>query len=216
MAACIYFSACKSSPKESALQIIETPIQFDEERERLSLQYLETRYGMVQEYPTITPRMVVVHWTAISSFNESFDAFDPVYLPARRAGIKGASDLNVSAHYLVDRDGTIHRLLPDTIMARHVIGLNHCAIGIENVGDGEVEGLTEAQLAANVQLIRHLAAKYPIEYIIGHYEYTSFETHELWMEVDEAYRTEKVDPGESFMRDLRKKLIDIGLKGPPN
>lgn len=46
----------------------------------------------------------------------------------------GSSALNVSTQFLVDRDGTIFRLLPDTTFARHVIGLNHLAIGIENIG----------------------------------------------------------------------------------
>ncbi len=35
---------------------------------------------------------------------------------------------------MVDRDGTRYRLMPETYMARHVIGLNYYSIGIENVG----------------------------------------------------------------------------------
>ena len=42
--------------------------------------------------------------------------------------------LNVSSHYLVDRDGTIYQLTPETILNRHAIGVNWCSIGIENIG----------------------------------------------------------------------------------
>ncbi len=105
--------------------------------------------------------------------------------------------------------------MPDTLMARHVIGLNHCAIGIENVGDGQDHPLTEAQLEANVRLIRQLAEQYPIDYVIGHYEYPRFIDHPLWMEKDPDYLTEKDDPGDAFMDRLRVLLSDIPFKEVP-
>ena len=121
----------------------------------------------------------------------------------------------VSAHYLIDRDGTIYHLMPDTIMARHTIGLNHCAIGIENVGGTPQTPLTEAQFKSNAWLVRQLSGRYPIEYLIGHYEYTAFEGHPLWMEKDTGYRTEKTDPGPEFMRKIRRSLKDLSLKSTP-
>ena len=42
-------------------------------------------------------------------------------------------------------------------MARHCIGLNHVAIGIENVGDGEKLPLTPAQVQADAALVRATA-----------------------------------------------------------
>ena len=39
--------------------------------------------------------------------------------------------LNVGAQFLVGRDGAIWQLMPETALARHAIGLNWCAIGIE-------------------------------------------------------------------------------------
>lgn len=203
------FTACSKK-----LYIEQKPITFDSTRAELTLQYLEEHYGIEQQAPTITPKMVVVHWTAIPTFEKTFEVFDPPTLRNTRPDIQGAGALNVSAHYLVDRDGHIARLLPDTVMARHVIGLNHAAIGIENVG-GEEQRLTEAQLEANARLIQKLAAKYDIEYVIGHYEYPLFEGHPLWKEKDEGYRTEKIDPDALFMLRLRNKLKDLNLKGPP-
>lgn len=166
------------SCSSSTYRVFEKPIKFDEERKQLTLEYLASHYGLEQEEPVITPKMVVLHWTAISDLERSYDAMNPVRLPGSRKGIAEASALNVSAHYLIDRDGTIFRQLPDTVMARHVIGLNHCAIGVENVGSADAP-LTKAQLKANEALVRHLKRKYPIDYVIGHFEYTAFEDHAL-------------------------------------
>jgi N-acetylmuramoyl-L-alanine amidase len=197
-----------------AQKIIEKPITWNETRRKLSLEYLKERHGLEQNEPTIMPKMVVCHWTAIPTFEATFRAFDSPTLPNWRPELK-VSQLNVSSHYLVDRDGTIYRLLPDTILARHVIGLNYCAIGIENVGDGDKLKLTDAQLKANELIIRRLCEKFKIEYLIGHYEYTKFVGTNLWKEADPNYRTTKTDPGEDFMQKLRKNVENLHLKQPP-
>lgn len=200
----------------SSVKIIDKPVTFDDEREKLTLEYLENRYGLIQETPTITPKMVVVHWTAIPTLKKSFDAFNPSVLPNWRPDIKSGGALNVAAQFLVDRDGTVYRLIPETIMARHVIGLNHCAIGIENVGGTDETPLTKAQFKANVKLIEYLKNKYPdIEYVIGHLEYTNFEDHELWLEKDPNYRTEKTDPGVEFINNIRTKTSKYNWKPIP-
>ncbi len=197
-----------------AKKIIDKPLIFDAERKALTIDYLSERYGLEQDTPTIVPKMVVLHWTVIPTFEESFETFNPATLPAR-PDIKNASALNVSSQFMVDRDGTIYRLLPETTMARHVIGLNHCAIGIENVGGTEDLPLTEAQLSSNIWLVDYLAKKYDIEYLIGHYEYTLFEKHPLWLEKDEGYRTKKTDPGEDFMIKVRKATSHLKFKSIP-
>lgn len=196
-------------------QAVVRPVVIDRERHELSLQYLQDRYGIEQAEPTITPRMVVVHWTAIPTLEATLEALNASVLPGARADIATAGALNVAAQYVVDRDGTIYQLLPETYFARHVIGLNHSAIGIENVGNGTDFPLTDAQLESNLAIIRYLHAKYGIEYLLGHYEYTMFEGHPLWMETDGDYRTEKFDPGADFMRRLRVQLDDLALNGPP-
>lgn len=187
------------------ISIVDRPITFDQQRKDLSLEYLRTHYGLLQTEPRIEPKMIVVHWTEIPTLEASFRAFEPSILGGR-PDIEGAGALNVSAHYLVDREGTIFRLLPDTLMARHVIGLNHCAIGIENVGGTPETPLTDAQLKSNVLLIQRLLKQYAIDHVIGHYEYMQFEDHPLWKEIDNGYRTEKVDPGEAFMQRLRNRI----------
>lgn len=206
----IVLSSCAASH-----EIIDKPVIFDEEREQLSLAYMEERYGLVRENPTIIPKMIVLHWTAIPTFEGSFDVFNESKIAGWRTYVQQTSGLNVSAHFLVDREGRIFRLLPENTMARHVIGLNHCAIGIENVGGTENTPLTKAQLKANIYLVNYLASKYPIDYLIGHYEYPLFENHELWLEKDANYRTEKTDPGEDFMKKVRRATKKYNFKPLP-
>jgi N-acetyl-anhydromuramyl-L-alanine amidase AmpD len=184
--------------------IIDKPIQFDTERIELTKAYMKNRYGLERNSIVINPKMIVLHWTAIPTFEGSFDAFYNATLPSWRPDIENVSGLNVSTHFLVDKDGTIYRMMPENYMGRHVIGLNHCSIGVENVGGTKESPLTDKQLKANVKLVKYLAKKYDIEFLIGHYEYTNFEGHPLWLEVDEGYRTEKTDPGKDFMIKARK------------
>ena len=196
-------------------RIIDKPIQFDEERIELTKEYMKSRYGLDRNSIKINPKMIVLHWTAIPTFEGSYDAFYKSTLPNWRPDIENVSGLNVSTHFLVDKDGKIYRMMPENYMGRHVIGLNHCTIGIENVGGTKESPLTTKQLKANIKLVKYLAKKYDIEFLIGHYEYTNFEGHPLWLEVDEGYRTEKTDPGKDFMAKARKATKKINFTSVP-
>ena len=188
------------------ISIIDRPIIFNEKRIALSKQYLQKHYGLNVKNINIHAKIIVVHWTAINDFKRSIERFIEPTLPSDRPDIQKASALNVSTHFMIDRDGTIYRLMPETIMARHVIGLNYSAIGIENVGgENNIDNLTQAQFQANIALIDYLRSKYPsIEYLIGHHEYTHLTDHPLWLEKDKNYRTLKYDPGDAFMYRLRE------------
>ena len=190
-------------------KIIQKPICFDALRTNLTQEYIAKHYGIRTKTITIVPQMIVVHWTALDSLTGSYARFYPSTLPDDRQDIAKASLLNVSAHFLIDKDGTIYQLMPETVMARHVIGLNYTSIGVENVGGkhNKEQDLTPAQLQANTALICYLQHKYPtIKYVIGHYEYRKFETFPLWLEHNPHYRTIKSDPGALFMQKLRKNL----------
>lgn len=206
----LIISSCSIQKK-----IIDKPIIFDAEREQLTKTYLLERYGLKKETSEIVPKMIVLHWTAISTFESSFDAFYQTKLPNWRPELENVSGLNVSSHFLVGQDGTIYRLMPETTMARHIIGLNHVAIGIENVGGTKDMPLTKSQLKSNIKLVTYLKKKYTVDYVIGHYEYTNFEDHELWLEKDEGYRTKKTDPGEEFMKEVRKATKKLNFKPVP-
>ena len=209
---------CETHLIEPPLQIVDKPIDFGKARIEMTKAYIAKHYGKKVKDITITPRIIVLHWTAEMDFDKSFARLKPEKLLTDRKDIAKASLLNVSAHFLVDRDGTIYRLMPENWMARHVIGLNYSSIGVENVGGygNKRDDLTPAQREANKRLVRYLKEKYPtITYLIGHHEYRQMERTPLWLEKDRGYRTVKHDPGAKFMREIREAVKDLDLKAPP-
>jgi beta-N-acetylhexosaminidase len=86
----------------------------------------------------------------------------------------------VCSHYVIDRDGTIYKLVSLKLMCRHTVGLNYTAIGIEHVGqsDGQVLG-DRRQLRASLRLTRMLQGRYGIatKNVIGHNESLSSPYH---------------------------------------
>ena len=192
-----------------AIEIKQKPIEFTQNRIELTKQYIKKSYGIDVKDINIVPKIIVIHHTASDSLKESFDRFYPEILLSDRTDIQNAGNVNVSAQFLVDFDGTIYSLMPETFMARHVIGLNLSSIGIENVG-GDKKSLTFEQLKANIELVKYLKNKYKtIEYLIGHYEYRKFEKHPLFLEKDANYRTIKHDPEQSFMEKLRANFPEL-------
>lgn len=202
-----------------------TPI--DAARVRLTREYLAIHDpqalavlpdGDGAEAIAFTPRMIVVHYTAKPTLAESLAEFAPLEIDAGRELVAANGRLNVGIQFVVDRGGEIYALYPETAIARHAIGLNAVAIGIENVGDadlGRAAGnapLTEAQLRADAALVRYLVGAHPtIRYLIGHQEYRELEdprhpAHALFHEAVPGYRTEKKDPGRRFLRSLRREL----------
>lgn len=188
-----------------AIEIKQKPIEFGKQRVELTKEYIKQHYGLEVDDITIIPKIIVVHHTALDDFERSFKRMKDEILLSDRTDISNGGKLNVSAHYLIDKDGTIYSLMQDNHMARHTIGLNYSAIGIENVGgQNDRDNLTDKQLQANKELINYLKSKYKtIKYVIGHYEYRDFEHSELWLERDQNYRTKKTDPSVRFMNQLK-------------
>jgi len=138
--------------------------------------------------------------------------FNPSQIEKGRSYNRNESALNVSSHYLVDRDGTIYKLMEDTLFARHAIGINYCAIGVENIG-GPDAPLTDKQGNANIALVKHLSKKFPaIEYLIGHSEYVRFRKKPIWKETNPRYITYKSDTGDEFLRKVRERLKNYPLR----
>lgn len=86
--------------------------------------------------------------------------------------------IGLSYHYIIERDGSRHKLVPASSVAFHAgksIGpngsnVNNYSIGISfaNLNDGK-EKITDAQIEAARQLVRELTAVYPsIEFITTH------------------------------------------------
>jgi beta-N-acetylhexosaminidase len=135
--------------------------------------YARRHYGIDSD--TYEPKAIVEHFTASNSFQSAFQTFARNQRDAELGELPG-----VCAHYLIDRDGTVHRLVRDTLMCRHTVGLNWAAIGIEHVGtsDGQVLG-NARQRKASLRLTRSLQGRYGIatKNVIGHAESLSSPFH---------------------------------------
>ena len=174
----------------------------------LTQQYCLENYG-VASYKLDSPKIVLVHFTVIPTLQETVAYFQKDSIESSRTNISKFSQMNVGIHYIVGKDGSIYKLVPDTVIARHVIGFNHISIGIENIAKDAAD-LTPAQLESNAKLIAELKKRNPgIEYVVGHHEYndTALPHFKLFLAVNEAYLPhDKPDPGEAFMKQLREKL----------
>lgn len=189
------------------LNVIYRPIKWSKRREELIREYTQIHYG--KKITNITPQTIIIHWTVSNDAESVYQYFYNETMPD-----DGGGRLNVASHYLVDKDGTIYQLTSETALNRHAIGYNWCAIGIENVGgvDGK-EDLTEAQVKANIAIIRYLKAKYnTIKYVWGHYQQYKAKDSNLFIEKIPDYYAEKIDPGQIFMKKLKEGLSEEGLK----
>lgn len=189
---------------------IQHPV-FDAGRLRLTADYALRHYGE-RSWRMETPRMIVVHYTAIPTLKQTLDFFQPSLLDRQsRSDIAGGGEVNVSAHYLVEESGGLYQLAPEDVICRHTIGFNQTAIGIENIA-ANAAGLTEAQAAASAALISRIVARHPsIRFLIGHHEYRdrTLPHYALYRELDPTYRfTDKIDPGPAFMNRVRQLLSE--------
>ena len=102
----------------------------------------------------------------------------------------------VSAHYVIDEDGTVCRLVAEQARAWHagksfwrgVSGLNACSIGIELVNPGHEFGyrpFPDVQMAALISLGHDILSRHPISprNVVGH---------------SDIAPARKEDPGELF------------------
>jgi N-acetylmuramoyl-L-alanine amidase len=194
-------------------KIVDAPMAWSAERERLTLDYRHTHSDPAATDLTIAPRVIVLHFTGGGSAKATRGYFDNPRVEASRKELVHAGAVNVSSHFVVDRDGTIYQLQPTTRFARHCIGLNHIAIGIENAGDEKRWPLTDAQVAADAALVRMLARQYPITHLLGHHEVMKFKDHAYYVERDPAYHNDKDDPGARFMARVRAEVADLKLQG---
>lgn len=107
---------------------------------------------------------VIIHHTAQNSCEQTLQTFT---LPRTQ----------VSAHYVICRDGTVHHMLNDLLRAHHAgvskwgntTDLNSSSIGIELDNNG-FESFSEAQMNSLLQLLDRLKKAYsiPASNFIGH------------------------------------------------
>lgn len=112
----------------------------------------------------------------------------------------------VSAHYMIDRDGTIYHLVPEEKKAWHCGGsimpepdnrqwVNSFSIGIELVATAE-SGYTKAQYTALGELTQNIETRWDIKSYVGHDEIAGDRAVSLGLRKDC-----KPDPGKHFQWD---------------
>jgi N-acetylmuramoyl-L-alanine amidase len=111
------------------------------------------------------PNFVIIHHTAQNSCEQTLKTFT----------VKGSRE--VSAHYVICKDGTVHHMLNDLLRAHHAgvskwgntTDLNSSSIGIELDNNG-FEYFSEAQMNSLVALLDRLKKAYsiPTSNFIGH------------------------------------------------
>jgi N-acetylmuramoyl-L-alanine amidase len=111
------------------------------------------------------PNFVIIHHTAQNSCEQTLKTFT----------VKGSRE--VSAHYVICKDGTVHHMLNDLLRAHHAgvskwgntTDLNSSSIGIELDNNG-FESFSDAQMNSLVTLLDRLKKAYsiPTSNFIGH------------------------------------------------
>ncbi len=137
----------------------------------------------------MNPQMIVLHATESYSLAATLNTFQ-------------STSEKTSAHYVVDRDGTIYQLVPEDMKANHagrsmwqplgideINGCNAASIGIE-IQRGPNEGYTKEQIASTMALVKDIQERRGIkpENTVGH------------ADVAQPFGR-KVDPGDDFPWD---------------
>jgi N-acetylmuramoyl-L-alanine amidase len=143
------------------------PIPFGAARKAQMRAYAERHYGL-RTPKLVDPHVIVLHYTDSPDFQSTYNTFAPDTPDPELHELP-----NDCAHYVIDRDGTIHQLVSINIMCRHTVGLNWTAIGIEHVGYSDAQVLDDhRELRASLALVRWLRCRFHIEIanVIGHAE----------------------------------------------
>ena len=146
---------------------MQSPIPFGAKRKAEMVRYALRHYSL-DTYRLIDPHVVVIHYTETPNFQSTFNTFAPDSPDSELHELP-----NTCAHFVIDKDGTIHQLVPLGIMCRHTVGLNWTAIGIEHVGTSDASILQNPkQIAASLKLTLWLMHRFNISLpnVIGHNE----------------------------------------------
>ncbi|MEI6093243.1 MAG: peptidoglycan recognition family protein [bacterium] len=202
------------------IDLISRPVIFDAQRKFLTALYREKHTGDCDHEKNgmdscllINPKIIILHMTDLDDLEKSFEYMkEPVLREEREKLISRSYDrLNVSAQYLVDKDGSIYLLMPDNNMARHAMGVNHLSIAIENVGMNQ-KGPSREQIDSNVKLVRYLMKKYKIgiDSIYSHADIGMLrEKHSnYYVELEENYFIQK-NCGEKLIKAVKKRLNNL-------
>jgi N-acetylmuramoyl-L-alanine amidase len=122
---------------------------------------------------------VIVHSTFNNSGGDKYD-IDLV--------LKQFSTYNVSAHYVIGRDGTVYQLVDEKDNSYHAgksslpdgtTNVNSCSIGIE-IMTSYTESPTEPQLQSLLMLINNIKQRNTIKYVLRHSDIAPVRKTDPW------------------------------------
>jgi hypothetical protein len=152
------------------VRIQADPIPYGRARRRQMAAYSGRHYGH-RRWRLRKRRVIVLHVTGGTGYRSAWNTF------AANAPARGELP-GVCTHYIVGKDGVVHRLVRPGVRCRHTIGLNHRAIGIEMVqpaGRGSHWAAQQIlrrprQIRPTLRLVRYLRARFGITMraVIGH------------------------------------------------
>jgi N-acetyl-anhydromuramyl-L-alanine amidase AmpD len=183
--------------------IVQSPIPYGPTRRAQMAAYSKRHYGTASW--KLHPRVIVLHFTANNSYSATWNTF------ASNAANRGEKP-GTCAHFVIEKSGKIHQLVPLGVRCRHVIGLNHRAIGIEMVQETGSDARAAArkilnrpkQVNAALRLVRWLQGRYGISTadVIGH---AMANNHRLFKDL-RGWRNDHADWQTSEVRAFRKRL----------
>jgi N-acetylmuramoyl-L-alanine amidase len=179
------------------------------------------------------PDMIILHYTGMQTGAEALARLrDP--------------EATVSAHYLVEEDGTVYALVPEQCRAWHAgqsfwrgeRDINSCSIGVETVNPGHAWGyrpFPDVQIDAVIALLTDIRSRWrvPNAQILGHadvapdrrkdpgelfpFDYLAQAGHGLWAEPDPATGPPLAEQDEgAAVSDLQAGLTRLGYDSPPS
>jgi N-acetylmuramoyl-L-alanine amidase len=150
--------AYKKQSKEYARLLSRYPV-----KDSTGLNYAPSWVGTTN-FTMRRPNFVIIHHTAQNSCDQTLQTFT-------------LTRTQVSAHYVICRDGTVHHMLNDLLRAHHAgvskwgnsTDINSSSIGIEIDNNG-FEPFTDAQVNSLVDLLGRLKRAYsiPVTNFVGH------------------------------------------------
>jgi N-acetylmuramoyl-L-alanine amidase len=182
MPAFIVFMACNHNPYRASNKTYKKQVKaFAKELRRQPVQNINGApfWTGTTNFNLRKPNLVIIHHTAQDNCSQTLQTFK---VPRTQ----------VSAHYVICKNGTVHHMLNDYLRAWHggvarwgnISDVNSCSIGIELDNNG-TEPFSETQLASLLVLLDTLKTRYniPTANFIGHADVAP---------------TRKVDPNITF------------------
>jgi len=122
---------------------------------------------------------VIVHSTFNNSGGDKYD-IDLI--------LKQFSTYNVSAHYVIGRDGTVYQLVDEINNSYHAgksslpdgtTNVNACSIGIE-IMTSYTESPTDKQMKSLLALVNRIKKRYDIKYVLRHSDIAPVRKTDPW------------------------------------